>query len=156
MNHPCHHCKNAANCYYVARHDIGRDNLVTCEDCGETCAIGATSPKMSKPICDHCRFIRRQNYGKQRPIKSPLAVWAVAVVNAAVRKGILPRITASVRCTDCGEPANCYDHRDYLKPLSVDPVCSACNYRRGRGKNRDLPAEVIPATPVEYLREHTA
>jgi hypothetical protein len=34
---------------------------------------------------------------------------------------------------DCGDPAETYDHRDYTQPLLVDPVCLACNKRRGPG-----------------------
>lgn len=37
------------------------------------------------------------------------------------------------KCADCGEPAYCYDHRDYRKPIDVQPVCRACNQRRGPG-----------------------
>lgn len=37
-------------------------------------------------------------------------------------------------CTDCGAQASEYDHRDYSKPLEVDPVCRRCNARRGPGK----------------------
>lgn len=34
-------------------------------------------------------------------------------------------------CVDCGKPAQAYDHRDYTKPLDVQPVCDGCNVRRG-------------------------
>jgi len=36
-------------------------------------------------------------------------------------------------CVDCGALAECYDHRDYSRPLDVEPVCRACNWRRGPG-----------------------
>ena len=36
-------------------------------------------------------------------------------------------------CVDCGDPAECWDHRDYTKPLDVEPVCSICNTKRGQG-----------------------
>lgn len=36
-------------------------------------------------------------------------------------------------CVDCGKPAKVYDHRDYNKPLDVDPVCHSCNKLRGPG-----------------------
>lgn len=48
----------------------------------------------------------------------------------AVRDGYLPRPT-TLTCLDCGAPAQVYDHRDYNKPLDVEPVCHACNVRRG-------------------------
>lgn len=41
----------------------------------------------------------------------------------------LPRV--SCPCMDCGEDAVVYDHRDYLQPLDVQPVCQRCNYLRG-------------------------
>lgn len=34
-------------------------------------------------------------------------------------------------CVDCGDTAVEYDHRDYSKPLDVEPVCRRCNLRRG-------------------------
>lgn len=35
------------------------------------------------------------------------------------------------QCADCGRPAEQYDHRDYNKPLDVQPVCRSCNVMRG-------------------------
>lgn len=34
-------------------------------------------------------------------------------------------------CVDCGKRAHDYDHRDYSKPLEVEPVCRSCNLKRG-------------------------
>ncbi len=34
-------------------------------------------------------------------------------------------------CVDCGKPAAHYDHRDYSKPLVIEPVCAKCNVNRG-------------------------
>jgi hypothetical protein len=36
-----------------------------------------------------------------------------------------------MQCVDCGAQARDYDHRDYNKPLEVNPVCRRCNLRRG-------------------------
>jgi len=55
---------------------------------------------------------------------------AIRAVNAAVRKGLLPKPT-TLTCVDCGKQAREYDHRDYNKPLEVQPVCRGCNKRRG-------------------------
>lgn len=56
-------------------------------------------------------------------------------VARAIRKGELvhPR---NFPCMDCGGASIHYDHRDYSKPLTVDPVCRRCNYRRGPALNR--------------------
>lgn len=35
------------------------------------------------------------------------------------------------KCTDCGQPAQGYDHRNYYYPTKVDAVCFGCNMRRG-------------------------
>lgn len=37
-------------------------------------------------------------------------------------------------CVDCGKPAYCWDHRDYMKPLDVEPVCRSCNAKRPPSK----------------------
>lgn len=57
-------------------------------------------------------------------------VRAIADVARAVRHGLLPR-PATQPCADCSRPAHDYDHRDYLKPLAVVPVCRSCNQKRG-------------------------
>ena len=53
-------------------------------------------------------------------------------VTKAIRTGLLKPVHECV-CVDCGSPAECYDHRDYNKPLAVDPVCKRCDSLRGPG-----------------------
>ena len=55
----------------------------------------------------------------------------------AVLKGKLPKLDGKIACVDCGKPARLYDHRDYLKPLVVFPVCHKCNGKRGLALNFD-------------------
>jgi hypothetical protein len=62
----------------------------------------------------------------------PLQRRAIARVRYAVATGRI-RPARDHSCVDCGEPAKHYDHRDYTKPLDVDPVCVSCNRRRGAG-----------------------
>jgi hypothetical protein len=50
-------------------------------------------------------------------------------VYIAVKKGELPKQN-TLKCTDCGKQARDYDHRDYTKPLDVEPVCRSCNQLR--------------------------
>lgn len=52
------------------------------------------------------------------------------LVSVAVLIGRLPSKLGKL-CVDCGAPAHAYDHRDYARPLDVEPVCRACNHRRG-------------------------
>ena len=52
-----------------------------------------------------------------------------SAVAAAIRRGGL-RPAKDFACVDCGAPARHYDHRDYNKPLEVEPVCVSCNLRR--------------------------
>jgi hypothetical protein len=58
---------------------------------------------------------------------------AAKKVSYALLTGKLPRLTGSIPCTDCGEPARYYDHRNYYEPLKVEPVCGSCNQLRGPG-----------------------
>lgn len=61
-------------------------------------------------------------------------------VSRAIRNGELPSLlTTETACVDCGRRAQQYDHRDYTKPLAVEPVCRKCNYKRG-------PAAPLPRT----------
>ena len=68
----------------------------------------------------------------------------------AIRHGELKPIAECV-CVDCGKPAQHYDHRDYNKPLEVDPVCRVCNAKRGHaipyGKTAD-------GTPISHLVQY--
>lgn len=59
-----------------------------------------------------------------------LQLWAIYIVQRAVDRGILES-AKGLRCSDCGGVACRYDHRDYSRPLLVDPVCRVCNMKRG-------------------------
>ena len=88
---------------------------VTCQHCGET------RQRFSKSkYCLSCNWAKRH----------PLAGTASNLVSCAVQRGDLPRVDTLI-CTDCDKQATDYDHRDYNKPLEVDPVCRGCNGRRG-------------------------
>ena len=54
-------------------------------------------------------------------------------IRMAVKHGYLQK-PSTLTCLDCGQPAQVYDHRDYNKPLDVEPVCHACNVNRGPAK----------------------
>lgn len=67
--------------------------------------------------------------------RAPLIARAAQYVTEAQLRGLLPDLRlAAVRCTDCPNTATQWDHRDYRKPLAVEPVCKGCNLRRGPGK----------------------
>jgi hypothetical protein len=54
------------------------------------------------------------------------------------------------KCVDCGSQAKDYDHREYLKPLQVVPVCGRCN--RLRGPTEDIKAFVAKHLDVSLDR----
>lgn len=63
------------------------------------------------------------------------ALRAVSMVFYAVKVGKLTNLkNVSVRCSYCGKRATQYDHRDYNKPLDVNPVCQSCNIKLGPAK----------------------
>lgn len=53
------------------------------------------------------------------------------VCSAIVRGELKP--IKELSCVDCGAQATIYEHRDYTKPLDVEPVCHKCNSARGPG-----------------------
>lgn len=55
-------------------------------------------------------------------------------VARAIRLGELVH-PSNFPCTDCGAESLHYDHRDYSQPLTVEPVCRKCNYKRGPALN---------------------
>jgi len=62
-------------------------------------------------------------------------VIAHAAVWKAINGGSLQKLDGTIDCVDCGKPARDYEHRDYLKPLDVEPVCRSCNCYRGEALN---------------------
>lgn len=64
--------------------------------------------------------------------KYPLAIAARVFVGCHVKAGTIPAARL-LACVDCGKPARDYDHRDYTKPLEVEPTCRSCNRLRGPG-----------------------
>ena len=70
---------------------------------------------------------------------------AHGIVARAISKGLLPA-ASSHYCVDCGKPALHYDHRDYSRPLDVEPVCRSCNVMRGPALIGVEGAPPVPAT----------
>lgn len=64
---------------------------------------------------------------------------AIGLVSNAIKRGLLQK-PSDFDCVDCGAPACEYDHRDYMKPLEVDPVCTRCNKLRGPALNSQMRA----------------
>lgn len=93
--------------------------ILYCENCGKRMRHGYAAR-----FCGKCYKIRSSTIGK-----------AISKVNVARKNGTLPLLDGKIKCVDCGKPAKQYDHRDYSKPLDVDPVCRGCNVKRGEGKN---------------------
>lgn len=96
---------------------------------------------MAKSTLERARKFRATEKGKQS-VKS----WNSKVRGTPMRRaayqvgwltktGQIPRANTLI-CVDCGAQAEVYDHRDYLKPKDVEPVCRKCNYKRGPGKNK--------------------
>ncbi len=85
------------------------------------------------PYC-HCAGSRISSHKEFDPARPCCAIRSQAFahnkVKAAVSGGRLPS-ARTLLCVDCGEPANGYDHRDYRKPLAVEPVCRRHNALRG-------------------------
>jgi hypothetical protein len=99
----------------------------TCHGC-----FGWSWLVLDSNICPGCY---REEWRNERNRRFPhllIQSRAHALVSKAVRAGSLADLRAvEVRCSDCSARAACYDHRDYRKPLDVQPVCTRCNKRRG-------------------------
>lgn len=55
---------------------------------------------------------------------------AARELRLAIRDGRVPH-WRGMSCVDCGAAAIGYEHRDYNKPLCVEPICGRCNILRG-------------------------
>jgi hypothetical protein len=91
------------------------------------CRVCATTFK-GFPIGRHwyCEGCRPAHYAAQRLARR----WILL----AIRTGrLLPAST--FKCVDCKENwASGWEHRDYDRPLDVDPTCGSCNHMRGPAK----------------------
>jgi hypothetical protein len=86
--------------------------------------------------CWACNIVRTRAKAAFNREHRPLIYKAHQIVAREVEGGRLPALGfgSGITCVDCGKyAAQCYDHRDYTKPLEVDPVCGGCNVRRGPG-----------------------
>lgn len=84
---------------------------------------------------------------KDREIFKRAMMRAAQIVCRAIKSGKLPKLKG-LFCADCKtRPAISYEHRDYSKPLEVEPICRRCNLRRG-------PA--ILSTPVPTRKRKAA
>ena len=93
-----------------------RTSHKVCVDCGGPKAWGAHH------LVNRCKPCGQSFYAQMRAANAAIAL--------AVSRGELPR-AKTLTCTDCGGPGFDWDHRDYSKPLEVQAVCRACNFKRG-------------------------
>ena len=100
----------------------------TCKACGE---VEMVAGGRNDFLCKKCK--PSNHYTLTPQYQAHLAV------AKAIKSGELDK-PSDFACVDCGSPASQYDHRDYSKPLSVEPVCRRCNRRRGSAIGRTTPA----------------
>jgi hypothetical protein len=91
-------------------------------------------------MCESCMWEHRQEARR-----------ATADVTNEIKRGHMKRATEHA-CVDCGATARDWDHRDYTKPLEVEPVCKPCNTRRGTAYDSVYrPVGAPPVVPVVRL-----
>lgn len=87
--------------------------------------------------CTACKAAGLHPYRGSRHVADILGQEVASLeVQRAIRDGDLPSASAC-QCVDCGAQAHDYDHRDYARPLAVDPTCRRCNLLRGPAKPVD-------------------
>jgi len=97
----------------------------------ETCDADISGRHKLTRFCSDCA-IKRNSASSGRAAVRANRQAIYAVLRCAIRRGLIPPVNTRT-CVDCGKPADAYDHRDYNKPLDVEPVCTGCNVRRGPG-----------------------
>jgi len=141
----CENCRNlrtVKSCYVCGIDITSTNKHKYCTDCKEKlrykpnycidCGIcisrsrASSSAKRCLP-CVECDLKYKASGNRARGCHSIVAI--------AVRYGILPKLDGVIQCVDCGGVASQYEHRDYMKPLDVDPVCRKCNAERGSAIN---------------------
>jgi hypothetical protein len=143
-------CIQTKDCNTCGLSYQGPHNTLHCSPCRESREVLRLTRTRMYPDCVLCEKSLRGMHPNQkfcrRCAKSPRRAYALAarmkgnhneqarmLTKYAVKIGFLPH-PANSRCVDCRRvQAECYDHRDYSKPLEVDPVCLRCNSSRGKG-----------------------
>lgn len=113
----------------------------------EQCQVAAFEHRAGKRFCYDCSLVRmrasrRFNRGNPPANNNELSR---QITKFAVKVGFLIHPSNYI-CVDCRRrQAECYDHRDYTKPLDVEAVCLPCNSSRGRGIPFHKPtADIFP------------
>lgn len=109
-----------------------------CTKCGKE--DNSAGPRFA--LCRDCNVPRYR-------LLAQISGKAHSAVTRAIQDGLLPPLKGQIFCADCGRPAQCYDHRDYDKPLEVDPVCLSCNSKRGPAKQHE---SIVIRFPKRYQR----
>ena len=91
------------------------------------CGTDITNRHRIATACCKCSAEKSKVYARVTGMTA-----ACAAVARAIKSGVL-KPARDFHCVDCGGQATDYDHRDYGKPLQVDPVCRSCNKLRGPG-----------------------
>ena len=97
------------------------------------CIACGVLKELGRAGCDKCGECYRAGtaeWAKRHIANRPLQKEAQQAVVEAVRRGHMPPARV-LMCVDCGKQAGVYDHRDYRRPLHVEPVCYSCNGKRG-------------------------
>ncbi len=84
-----------------------------------------TCAKCRSPYWDKAR--NKQEYIKMR-------IWATGVVQNSKYRQFIGK-AKDEKCVDCGKKASHWEHRNYSRPLQIEPVCESCNFKRGRSTN---------------------
>jgi NADPH-dependent curcumin reductase CurA len=88
--------------------------------------------------------------GPERIAWSKAKARAGYLVRKAVKKGTLVNLKETyIECVDCECRARVYDHRDYSKPLDVEPVCVRCNIARGTNSPNRIPGHLLSMQTCE-------
>ena len=83
-----------------------------------------------------CAKCRSPYWDKARNSKehSKMRIWALGIIQNAKYKGYIGK-PKNQKCVDCGKKATDWEHRNYSRPLIVEPICRSCNLRRGSSLN---------------------
>lgn len=113
---------------------------------GEACrTCGYVSHDFRQRACVNCAQVKGiyRKYGTGQNA-------AHSLVAKEIKAGRLPS-PKTLPCADCGKPAHGYEHRDYNRPLDVEPICRACNTRRGSAIPKTMTfKEFVAAVQKDY------
>ena len=118
-----------------------RRRIFKCQTCGKNHVNTDKAHNWRRMRCVQCSYYAHLIFSMMG-----------GIMNVAKNRNAVAPLRG-LKCVDCKRKATVYDHRRYLAPLVVEPVCHKCNTKRGQAVDMKEAIEVVKKHGVSRLRD---